>query len=369
MMEANGLHSARSDSASPTSSLDDVSEMSGFPLKPKRKRTYMVRKEEREKLLHEVAELEERVRQLKQLALSREVQQGATMMDAASNSDNSREYLGEFANIALREAIGQHSAVHANLWSLVTEANRDRFIGLLHTPIYLSAERQERINVLNALKQDKLEKVLSLIEERTRFMDTTKDYSTSARFVNDQGDLCFELMDIMCLEGFESVPQVFNAVQYMLTNLEIMISEKLGIITLRDDLDGLVKDVIHSQLVSHFDSTTQQEINIVGFADVNMEKNMAVLALDTVDEDALYPYSPAQRIRRDISAGMVVDSYVRPQDGVPVVRIRRLGFTKVRKPEDPNLGRAFHQVASATQELAEQIFKSLREMLGVSKLC
>ncbi|KAG3114291.1 hypothetical protein PI125_g6557 [Phytophthora idaei] len=68
------------------------------------------------------------------------------------------------------------------------------------------------------------------------------------------------------------------------------------------------------------------------------------VATDCVDEDELYPYSSFERVRKDISGGIVmtegrqkkqVTDGVERTDTELVVTVRRTGFLKRHRPEFP----------------------------------
>uniref|UniRef100_K3X380 Uncharacterized protein n=1 Tax=Globisporangium ultimum (strain ATCC 200006 / CBS 805.95 / DAOM BR144) TaxID=431595 RepID=K3X380_GLOUD len=100
--------------------------------------------------------------------------------------------------------------------------------------------------------------------------------------------------------------------------MEIMVSEQLGHITVRDDYDNIEKSVCTYRLVSNYNSI-RTESNDAMFTkyfenhELTNGEPCGVVTVDFVDEDTLYPRIPSERIRKDVSLAIELTPHLRPR--------------------------------------------------------
>lgn len=146
------------------------------------------------------------------------------------------------------------------------------------------------------------------------------------RFETEQGDYCSMRFDVTPFEGLRSARQVFDAYLNFAFNMEINVSETLGDITIREDdeIIGSQSDgVSHHRMVSTISNSVQLDLNSVVFSeffpsgrdamlrDSTGTDELGVAVFDVVEDDALYPYRPTERVRQDITCLAMVTSFQR----------------------------------------------------------
>ncbi|ETM01745.1 hypothetical protein L917_01699 [Phytophthora nicotianae] len=99
-------------------------------------------------------------------------------------------------------------------------------------------------------------------------------------FETDNGDISSLRSTVVHFPGVESLRQVFEALWFYLTNMEISISERLGHITFFEEGDPKFGG-----------------------------EPYVIVASNCADEDELYPYNSSERVRKvpkNISGGIVM---------------------------------------------------------------
>lgn len=241
---------------------------------------------------------------------------------------------------------------------------------------------------LQQLKAPKLQEAKHFITQRSRGLDLTKTYSEEERFETPRGDFCSLRFDIIPIRGASSVRAVFDAMLFYISNIEITISETMGHITIREDDDSSDAHISHLRLVTNIvDWNVQTESNSVLFSeflDSDPDANGAccgVLAGDFVDDDELYPYRPAERIRRDVSAMMTVTplmvkcnsdgrspssratgSAATPDDSDEelVVVLKRWSLTKMHRPGVAVPTHLLEEIRDAYSRWSDELSKTMR---------
>ncbi|EGZ12165.1 hypothetical protein PHYSODRAFT_516273 [Phytophthora sojae] len=274
----------------------------------KRKATHTIRKEQKAALEQEIAELQARLEEIKFQAL---VQQGKA---AKSYHDRAVE------NAVLRESIQESHLVMAQVRALLSGHTQHHLSGVrpMETKICLSADRAERRAVLHALRGAKLREAKRFLNARSSEVNPNTPYFQEERYETADGDFCVARFEITPLRGVRGgVRAVFDAVLQAAFNAEIIISETSGNITVRED-DDLNDD----------DSVSQMRLVSRTNGGMLLENNLhAVTTTDFVDEDALYPYRPLERVRRDLTAAMLLTSY--ESEGDPAVLITRWSCARI----------------------------------------
>lgn len=162
------------------------------------------------------------------------------------------------------------------------------------------------------MKTRKIQTAEQFLHLNNRSLDPLEPYSSKHQCESSRGDLCGTRFDIVQFDGSHSVRQVYDALLFSLYNMEIGISEKMGEITVREDLDTLQQDEIWNyRLLAQSAQGPPQEMNCATFAQFNTETDCGIVVSDFIDQDDLYPYEPSKRVRRDVSATGVLRAYRR----------------------------------------------------------
>lgn len=193
---------------------------------------------------------------------------------------------------------------------------------------------------------------------------------------------------MLCSRGggsFSSIEHVFNALKFYVDNMEIIISEQLGHITLREDYDEIENCAYNARILSRNTKGICIENNVVGFASLCDGKNKgssqeprAVIAIDSVDQDALHPYIASERVRRDFGRCLAYSKRFKCQGGrklskrVKYERRRWLGsnyapsdLLKLHNPEFPVSKAALQELQMDVALWSNLALKTMRDVLKV----
>ncbi|KAG6596013.1 uncharacterized protein IUM83_14754 [Phytophthora cinnamomi] len=294
--------------ASPLSSAEPAPPAKPAKPQPKKKRkaTYLLRKEEQASLQQEIERLESQVAVLKTRSLPPEEAAKADPVLQRREAEN-----------AVLTSVLRHQQLHvANAQSLLSRCLGAQHTHPLYTRIRLSKDWPERRATLRSVRAEKLRNAYEYIAARSSHAQPEKMQLSDERFESAQGDLCCVRFETVHFRGVESLEQVYNALVFYLTNMEISISERLGHITVRDDYDSIEGTAYNSRIASTEDCGVTTEMNAVSFPQLFAKDELgagvgpcAVMASDCVDEDELYPYNPRERVRKDVSGAVVLTCF------------------------------------------------------------
>lgn len=90
-----------------------------------------------------------------------------------------------------------------------------------------------------------------------------------------------------------------------------------------------------------------------------------ILALDCIDEDALYPYFPEKRARLDTSGAIVLTASRRPSkdsgaSGELIVTLRRAAFVKLYNPQFPISEATRQELQAGIGRWGDVLMKAIR---------
>ncbi|KAG7389823.1 hypothetical protein PHYBOEH_007218 [Phytophthora boehmeriae] len=343
----------------------------------KRKATNTIRKEQKAVLEKEIEALQ---RQLDEAKLQALAQQGE-----ASYNDQ------EVENAALRNSIQEQHVAMAQVRALLSGHTQQNMSNIrpMETRICLGINREERLKVLHALRGAKLKEAKRFLCARSHELNPTTPYFQEERCETKDGDFCIARFDITPLCGVKGgVRAVFDAVLQSAFNAEIIISESSGNITVREDDDMNDEHVTQMRLVSQTSSGALLETNLVQFAEFSCHDNdqdgdkdedgYAIVATDFVDQDELYPYRPRERARRDVTAALLVTSYVKTHknrnslereegDNERVVVFSRLLCSRICHKDLELSSQAQLELRETSIRYANNFLKCLQQMLGLPK--
>ncbi|TYZ64533.1 hypothetical protein PybrP1_010401 [[Pythium] brassicae (nom. inval.)] len=323
-----------------------------------RKSTYLVRKEETARLGREVAALEARLTELK---------------DRRDDSDIVEKAI---TNAILREVRRGQQLSLAEVQSAVSGSLNIENESPLHTPIRLGTDWGERRSTLLNISQRKLRDASDYLAARSKFLDPLKPHRSEEQYETDDGDFCCTRFDLLQIEGVESVKQVYDALVFHILNIEITVTQHMDQVTLREDYDSIGSNISNFRLLT-IKSGVTVESNLVAFTEYYESHKLAnsapyaILVLDYVDEDALYPHRPSERLRKDVSKALVLTPHMRKKanaggDGEEeeelVVVLAQCKFLRLRKAGFDVDPRALREIRDSVSWTAVQ-FMALNELV------
>lgn len=196
----------------------------------------------------------------------------------------------------------------------------------MSTWIHLESDLNKRRQLLKSLKYQKIHDARRFLEKRTQFSPKTTRFSESARRRTDDGDTVAEKFDIVPLLSAKSIKQVYDALAFYFANLEICMTEILGDVTLREESTESVRDknssiAQHRFLYNHRD--IRVETNSLVFSEYKQNHKSAltgefceegIFVTDFVDQDDLFPYSPQERVHKDIVSVLHIQAIERAHE-------------------------------------------------------
>ncbi|KAH7462129.1 uncharacterized protein KRP23_13989 [Phytophthora ramorum] len=316
----------------------------------KQKCTYTARREEAQQLREQVQRLASELQQLQLRSLAPE---DAALLDPAVQSVVAEN--NHLTSLAKNQQLNVASAQ-----SLLSECLGDQESHPLYTKICLSKDWNERRETLMTVRTQKLRNAYDFLISPGRFVDPEKPHTSDYRYETSDGDICSVHLEAIHFPCVESLEQVWEALLFHYNNIEIGISERLGHTTVRDDYDAIDGSVFNTRVLSRSDNCTPVESSIVTFSHLFTEEDegfggqmCGILALDSVDEDELYPYFPNKRVRLDTSGAVILTASRRPtktsigkqeddtldglkdveEPGKLVVTLRRAAFLRLYNPQ------------------------------------
>jgi hypothetical protein len=223
----------------------------------------------------------------------------------------------------------------------------------LCTHICLKESWTDRSATLLGIREQKFRSAYAYVTERSWISSLT---SSDERFETADGDVCCSLFQTFHFPGVQSLKQVYDAVLFSMNNVEISICERLGHITTRDDYDCADSSIYNARMVSTNDMDITSEVNGIMFSrlfdpadDSFGGEPCGLIVIDSVDEDELHPYIPSERVRKDVSAALLLTADPNEgENGELVVTLRRAAFVKLHHPK-------FDISESAWMELQEDV--------------
>ncbi|KAF4147014.1 hypothetical protein GN958_ATG03794 [Phytophthora infestans] len=323
--------------------------------KPKRRKcTYAARREKAHELREEVRKLESQVIVLK---LRSEQESGV--------DDRLKQTQAE--NATLSENIrAQHLQV-AEMQSAMSQYLKSQQSHPLYTYIYLPKDWNKRQAKLVSIREEKLRNAHNFVMDPKRIVDSDKTTYSGELFESIDGDFCGIRFEIVQFPGVKSLQQVYDAALYYLTNMEISITERLGHITVRDDYETIDGSVYNARVLSTVHDTVTMETSSLLFPKMDPDGEYEIVVLDSIDEDELYPYSSAKRVRKDVSATAVFTVRRKPtvngEEGELVVTMRGSAFLKIHRPQFAVREDIQQEMATNIMAWGDVMVKSIRSIV------
>ncbi|KAF1324765.1 hypothetical protein FI667_g9602, partial [Globisporangium splendens] len=174
-----------------------------------------------------------------------------------------------------------------------------------------------RLRSMTAAAERKLQDARHFIANRTQFMSSSKQFSESKRHRTIDGGTSITKLTIHRLGDASSVKQVYDLILQMER-------EATDDVIVREDVDtGDEETKLHHTIrVSNAHGVEVEEHRVL-FAesaprDIHLRANNAasiagercadgaLITIDFVDQDDVYPYTPSQRLREDVTSVIVV---------------------------------------------------------------
>lgn len=158
-----------------------------------------------------------------------------------------------------------------------------------------------------AIRERVLNEAKRFLAERSQGLDVFKVFTEQERYETTDGDYCALGFDVVPLGAScdRSAKRVFDTLFFQIRNIEITFSEMMGHIVIRENDDSGDAWLSQHRLVAAIAKDVFIETNAVVFADFEPEREggreFGIIVLEWVDDDALYPYHPKERVRRDTS--------------------------------------------------------------------
>uniref|UniRef100_K3X395 Uncharacterized protein n=1 Tax=Globisporangium ultimum (strain ATCC 200006 / CBS 805.95 / DAOM BR144) TaxID=431595 RepID=K3X395_GLOUD len=170
-------------------------------------------------------------------------------------------------------------------------------------------------------------------------------------------------LDITQFEGAKSARQVFDALKFFFFNMEISISELIGFLTIREDEGAWHDGVFESRIVPNVTQDVQVEMSTAMFSafydqhdEYGEGRPLGVIAADFVNFDELHPYSPAERVRYNVTVVLSV---------AEKTRTRVNGNSEGEDELVVVLGRScFIRMHPSDLPLSPQVLQAMRDDIG-----
>ncbi|EGZ29335.1 hypothetical protein PHYSODRAFT_263495 [Phytophthora sojae] len=224
---------------------------------------------------------------------------------------------------------------------------------------------QEQSEVDAKLKQTQKENAKLRDKGRRQQLEVAKMQSAMGRCL--MRDFCGVRFETMKFPGVKFLQQVYDAAVYYLTNMEISITERLGHVTVRDDYDSCHGSMYNARVLSTVYDDVTLETSSLLFPKMDAEGKYGMVVLDSVDEDELYPYNSATRVRKDISATAVFVARRKPAtngvEGELVVTMIRAAFLKIHRPQFPLSEETLHELSTGIMAWGDVMVKTIRSIV------
>ncbi|KAL4138093.1 hypothetical protein PRIC2_001600 [Phytophthora ramorum] len=326
--------------------------------KPKRRKcTYAARREKAEDLREELRKLESEVTVLKIRAAGPEQESAVDAVLEQAKAENTKMN---------QTARAQHLHI-AEMQSAMSRCYGTQQTHPLYTRIWLPKDWDQRRAMLVSIRDEKLRNAYNFVMDPRHYVDMDKTTYSDELFESAEGDFCGIRFETVQFPGVKSLQQVYDAAVYYLTNMEISITERLGHITVRDDYETIDDSVYNARVLSMVCDNVTMETSSLLFPKLDPDGKYGMVALDSIDEDELYPYDSAKRVRKDVSATVVFTARRKPStngaEGELVVTMRGAAFLKIHRPQFPMPEDALHELSTGIMAWGDVMVKTIRSIV------
>jgi hypothetical protein len=306
------------------------------PQRKERKPTHTLRKEQKMELLGQIDQLEAQLESLKSRAI-------------VSNALHVKKYTqAPVMNVILRDAVQSRQSTLADVQGWISGyVQQQHDISPINTCVKLGLDRTQRHKELVAVKPAKLQATHDFLLRRSSGLEPGRQYCEEERFETSRGDYCAVRFAVSHFRGAASVRAVFDAALFQIANVEMSMSEVLGNITIREDDDNGDDNVTQLRLVTSTGSAPEApplETNSLQFNEFHEAtasggpngtptSEFGIIMADFVDEDELYPYRAEERMRKDVTAALLLTRLPKEEHR----HVHREGDVRTRGGDDSEL--------------------------------
>ncbi|KAL4156502.1 hypothetical protein PRNP1_005532 [Phytophthora ramorum] len=219
-------------------------------------------------------------------------------------------------NQLLNELVNQQKVYQDNFKAMLAFAPVNDVRMALMTPmesyIRLGKDFDERRKTILSLREEKLDMTYKYIEQKSAGLDINQPYQYSDMFEKFGKHYCVNFA-ISKYDGV-SVFQVGRAIYEQIAGKDEALNNAMGNTTIRESFDTIKCNFMHQRIVSSMnwegedaDKMPDMESNAIFYC--RFGDNSAVLATDYIDQDDLHPYDSSNRIRKDVSSGVVLSGH------------------------------------------------------------
>ncbi|CAI5717943.1 unnamed protein product [Peronospora effusa] len=219
-------------------------------------------------------------------------------------------------NQLLIDLVAQEKVYQENFRAMLALAPVNEVRMALMTPmesyIRLGKDLIERRKTILSLREEKLDMTYKFIEQKAAGLDVNEPYQYSDVFEKFGKRYCvdfaiFKYDDV-------SVFQVGRAIYEQIKGKGEVLNSVMGSTTVRESFDAIKCNFMHQRIVSSMkwegkdtEKMPDMESNAIFYC--RFGDNVAVLSTDYIDQDDLHPYDALNRIRRDVSSGVVLSGH------------------------------------------------------------
>lgn len=261
----------------------------------------------------------------------------------------------------LKDAARTQQCTLAGLQGLMSTYSSLQDTSPLHAGIRLSANYDERRATLAAARGPVIERAKRFVTERSAGLDQLRAFSEQERFEGLHGSYCVANFDVLPLPTSATsafnVKSAHDAFCYLVRNVEITFSEWVGPITVRENEESPDLQCSQHRLVSFcpYLPFAHIETNMIVFSDFCADTDFGIIVVDSVADDALYPYKPDQRVRWDSSSVFLFTKH----EGKVV--LMRWSFTKVYQSPLFRIARERRTVHSSLGLWGDKLLESIQD--------
>ncbi|TMW67248.1 hypothetical protein Poli38472_012364 [Pythium oligandrum] len=318
-----GIGKMKSHRTSSESDNDSVHLVAPRPLK-KRRNTYDSRKDEVLALRKEAEYLTLKLKQIQCAMLP-----GMLRLQASLHQN----MMLKLQIKEMNEALGAAQCMFANDQML---RNRNPLNSFIHLP----ADSMERRQLLLSMKEQKLFAAKRFVEERISGLDLYRSRQQSESYDTEEGDRILVQCDVIPFHGATSVKQVYDESLVALGLMEFSLWEHLGVtaISESDDFSDHVPVSQHRVLSTTVDGIDVEKnmTTFKSFVEADPESDASsygLITLDSVDQDDLYPYQTHTRVRKDLSAVVLICRSPPKPGREPTVSVVRYGYARLHQSQ------------------------------------
>ncbi|DAZ94166.1 TPA: hypothetical protein N0F65_008258 [Lagenidium giganteum] len=198
--------------------------------------------------------------------------------------------------------------------------------------IRLGTDMAERRRVLLDLRDEKLTMVEKFVNHHARHVDAERQFFFVDSFERFGKHYTVDF-SISKLEN-TTVATAFRTIKREILTSNSTFMRMIGAVQTREVFDSVDDSMLHLRNIDRINVPRRcktdrgfvvQEANSVFYAKV--ADDVAVVACDSIDDDQLHPYRERDRLRKDLSVGMVLTRQ-RNADGTEDVILKRFSFIK-----------------------------------------